>query len=185
METTSRGSRCGSHMSQIKRILYATDLTKNSAYAFYFAADLAKQYGAEITMFHCVGMTPPSKYYGLAFADLPIVAEREKDQAADENIGEIKKRLREFSRKIVSQMGSSADDPVSEVIITAGHVVEETLNTANAKECDLPVLGSHGKGWLRGTFLGSVAGSVLERTRKPIFVIALPSDRTSIDWDTV
>jgi nucleotide-binding universal stress UspA family protein len=84
-------------------------------------------------------MTPPSKYYGLAFADLPIVAEREKDQAADENIGEIKKRLREFSRKIVSQMGSSADDPVSEVIITAGHVVEETLNTADAKECDLSV----------------------------------------------
>jgi hypothetical protein len=32
-------------------------------------------------------MTPPSEYYGLAFADLPIVAEREKDQAADENIG--------------------------------------------------------------------------------------------------
>ena len=32
---------------QIKKILYATDLTKNSAYAFYFAADLARKHDAK------------------------------------------------------------------------------------------------------------------------------------------
>ncbi len=31
--------------------------------------------------------------------------------------------------------------------------------------------------------LGSVAGSVLERSRKPVFVIPLPSEKTNIDWD--
>ena len=36
----------------IKRILYATDLSDNSAYAFGYAIDLAKKYNAEITILH-------------------------------------------------------------------------------------------------------------------------------------
>jgi nucleotide-binding universal stress UspA family protein len=58
--------------------------------------------------------------------------------------------------------------------------VDEILNTANAKECDVIVLGTHGKGWLKHTFLGSVAASVLDRTRKPVFVIPLPSQQATI-----
>ena len=39
----------------IKKILYATDLTKNSSYAFYFAADLGRKHGAKIVILHCIG----------------------------------------------------------------------------------------------------------------------------------
>jgi nucleotide-binding universal stress UspA family protein len=67
-----------------------------------------------------------------------------------------------------------------DVIVTAAYPVEEILNIADAKACDVIVLGTHGKGWLRGTFLGSVARSVLERTRKPVFIVPLPADKTSI-----
>ena len=42
------------------------------------------------------------------------------------------------------------------------------------------VLGTHGKGWLEQAFLGSVARSVMERT-KTGFLIPLPSDKTSVD----
>ena len=38
---------------QIKKILYATDFTANSAYAAYFALDLAHRYQAKIVMLHC------------------------------------------------------------------------------------------------------------------------------------
>jgi len=41
------------------------------------------------------------------------------------------------------------------------------------------------RGFLRQTFLGSVAGSVLERSRKPVFIIPLPSEKTTIDWDKI
>jgi nucleotide-binding universal stress UspA family protein len=58
--------------------------------------------------------------------------------------------------------------------------VDEILNTADREECDVIVLGTHGKGWLKHTFLGSVAGSVLERTRKPVFIIPLPSGQPTI-----
>jgi nucleotide-binding universal stress UspA family protein len=63
--------------------------------------------------------------------------------------------------------------------------MEEILNTADTKECDVIVLGTHGKGWLKHTFLGSVASSVLTRTRKPVFVIPLPSEKGGIETGTL
>ena len=59
------------------------------------------------------------------------------------------------------------------------------MKAADDEGCDVIVLGTHGKGVLRHTFLGKVAGSVLERTRKPVFIIPLPSDDTTIDWDKI
>ena len=166
---------------QIKKILYATDLTKNSAYAFFFAADLAQKHDAKIVILHCVAKIPLSAYLAAPFMDVSGILRQAKEQEADEDVDMIKKRLQDFSKKAGSQMGLSGVDLVSDTIVTMGYAVEEILNVADAKECDVIVLGTHGKGWLRGTFLGSVARSVLERTRKPVFVVPLPSDKTDID----
>jgi len=59
------------------------------------------------------------------------------------------------------------------------------LKAADKEGCDAIVLGTHGKGFLTQTFLGSVADSVLERSRKPVFIIPLPSEKTNIDWDKI
>ena len=160
-------------LPQIKRILYATDLTKNSSYAFYFAADLARTHGAKIIILHCVGKISPGAYRapGATYEPMPPISQDAKDREAQENIVEIKRRLEEFSRKVESQFGSPSASLVSETIVKSGHAVEEIFNATNEKGCDLIVLGTHGKGWLQGTSLGSVARSVLERTRKPVFVI--------------
>ena len=37
-------------------------------------------------------------------------------------------------------------------------------------------MGTHGKGALENTFVGSVARRVLRRTRHPVFVVPLPRD---------
>jgi nucleotide-binding universal stress UspA family protein len=47
------------------------------------------------------------------------------------------------------------------------------------------VLGTHGKGFLAHTFLGSVSSAVLHRTRKPVFIIPLSSEKVGIDWDGI
>jgi nucleotide-binding universal stress UspA family protein len=39
---------------KIKKILYATDLSKNSAYAFRYAVNSAKKHGAEIIILHVI-----------------------------------------------------------------------------------------------------------------------------------
>jgi nucleotide-binding universal stress UspA family protein len=166
---------------QIKNILYATDLTKNSSYAFYFATDMARKHDARIIILHCIGTISPSLYMEGGFTDLPVVLQKAKEQEKKEDVAEIKKQLEQFCRKVESRIGPPCVDLVSEVIVREGYPVEEILNTADAKGCDLIVLGTHGKGWLKQTFLGSVALSVLERSRKPVFIIPLPPDKAGID----
>jgi nucleotide-binding universal stress UspA family protein len=43
---------------QIKKILFATDLSKNSAYAFYYAVHMAKRDEAKIVILHAVEPLP-------------------------------------------------------------------------------------------------------------------------------
>jgi nucleotide-binding universal stress UspA family protein len=59
--------------------------------------------------------------------------------------------------------------------------VEEILKVVDEEGCDVIVLGTHGKGFLEQTFLGSVSNSILHRTRKPVFIVPLPPENTTID----
>jgi len=49
---------------QINNILYATDLSKNSSYAFLYAIDMAKKHDARIVILHAIEPTPD-------YAELP------------------------------------------------------------------------------------------------------------------
>ena len=166
---------------QIKKILYATDLTKNSAYAFYFASDLAQKNDARIVILHSIEPISAQVYLE-AGSEGEAAMRRGREGARQDDVAEIKTHLEEFCRKVESQTGLPCASLVSDVIVKEGYPVEEILNTADEKECDVIVLGTHGKGWLSREFLGSVARSVIERTRKPTFLIPLPSDKGAIDW---
>ena len=82
-------------------------------------------------------------------------------------------------------MGPRCPKLISDILVSTGHAAEEILSTADEKECDLIVLGTHGKGFLAHTFLGSVASAVLHRTRKPVFIIPLPSSNTAVNEDGI
>jgi nucleotide-binding universal stress UspA family protein len=170
---------------KIKKILYATDLTKNSSYAFYFAADIARRHDAKIVILHCIGTIPPSVYMEAGFNDAERILRKAKEQEKEEDAAEIKKRLEEFCGKVEAQIGPPCAALVSGVIVRAGYPVEEILNIADQEGCDMIVLGTHGKGVLKQAFLGSVARSVLERTRKPVFIVPLPSEKSGVDWPSV
>jgi len=162
-------------LPQIKKILFATDFSKNSAYAFYYAIHMAKRDEAKLVILHAVEPLPPMT---IAFEDfLHKVA---KDRWED-TVKKIKERLQEFSKKVDAEMGISSLDLVSNVLIRLGHPVEEILKAVDEEGCDVIILGSHGKGFLKQTFLGSVSNSVLFRTRKPVFLVPLPSEDITID----
>ena len=165
----------------ITKILYATDLTKNSTYVFYYAVDMARKYNARIVILHCIPVVPPQVYYEAGMGIDKTLAKM-KDQERADNAADIKKRLEEFCGKVESQIGSPCLDLISGIIVKEGYAVEEILNTADEEGCDMIVLGTHGKGMLRQAFLGSVARSVMERTKKPTFLVPLPSEKTGIDW---
>ena len=167
---------------EIKKILYATDLSKNSAYAFFYAVDLARRHNARIVILHAI--QPVYHMYSEAMSAYVVeMLEGAKKKEREMDLEVMKTNLQEFCKRTETQIGPPCVELVSKILVPLGHPVEEILKAADEERCDAIVLGTHGKGFLRQTFLGSVAGSVLERTRKPVFIIPLPSEKTDIDWD--
>ncbi len=164
---------------QIKKILYATDLSKNSSYAFLYATDMAKRHDATIVIVHALEPVPA---YVRAYMSAPVDLEQRQQ---GEIIEDIKKSLPEFCRKAEAQIGPPCVSLVSKILVLRGHPPEEILNAAEREGCDAIVLGTHGKGFLAHTFLGSVSSAVLHRSRKPVFVVPLPSERASGNWDRI
>jgi nucleotide-binding universal stress UspA family protein len=165
---------------KIRKILYATDLSENSAYAFYFAVDFAQKYDANVIILHVVEPISSQVYAYIGREEIVKTTEDNIKQAVEE----IKNRLQSFCRRVEGQMGPCIE-LVSKTLVPLGHPAEEILNAADREDCDLVILGTHGKGFLAHTFLGSVSSAVLHRARKPVFIIPLPSEKTNMDWGKI
>ena len=164
---------------QIKKILYATDLSKNSSYAFLYAIDMAKKHDAKIVMLHAIEPVPPyAEVYG-------AMTEQFEKKQHDEIMESMKKHLQGFCKKAEDQVGPPCAELVSKILVPVGHPPEEILNATAEEGCDAIVIGAHGKGFLAHAFPGSVSKAVLHRTRKPVFIVPLPSEKTTIEWDGI
>jgi len=162
---------------EIKKILYATDLSKNSAYAFYYAVDIAQKRNAKIIILHTIEPASPLVQGYVGEETVLKIQHQNIEQA----IEEINRRLKDFCRIVEGKIGPCLE-LVADILVRVGHPVDEILRLAEKEGCDLIVLGSHGKGFLEHTFLGSVSRMVLERSRKPVFIIPLPSEEVDIKW---
>ncbi|MCX8118970.1 MAG: universal stress protein [Desulfobacterota bacterium] len=163
---------------EIKKILYATDLSKNSSYAFLYALDLAKKYRANIIILHAVEPIPE-----FALSYVAMVGES-REKRHEELVEKIKGSLQNFCKKAEAEIGAPCLDLISKVLVPVGYPPNEILNVAEEENCDLIVMGSHGKGFLAHTFLGSVSSAVLNRTKKPVFIVPLP-EKVKIEWDGI
>ena len=161
---------------KIKKILYATDLSENSSYAFYYAVNVAREFDAKITILYVLE-PPPVFDISLQVGFTENVEEKKRKQVLER----IKDRLQGFCQMVETKIGPPCVSLVSQTLVREGHPIEEILAAADQEKCDILVLGSHGKGFLKHTFLGSISHGVLQRSRKPVFIIPIPSDITG--WD--
>ncbi|HSB05666.1 MAG TPA: universal stress protein, partial [Thermodesulfobacteriota bacterium] len=127
---------------EIKKILYATDLSKNSSYAFYHAINIARRFDARIIILHAI---EPIPIYIEAYA--ASVAEKIEKEDRQKTIDHIQRLLQEFCKKAEAQMGSPCLLLVSKTLVRIGYPVEEILKAADEEECEIIVLGTHGKGF--------------------------------------
>jgi nucleotide-binding universal stress UspA family protein len=167
-------------LPSIKNILYATDLSKNSAFAFRYAVKLAKEMDAMVTILNILPMVDSAmevaiitqmgeeKYYKLT------------EEKTREAIEKIEERIRGFSVKELKEV-ECKKEIISSIIVHEGDAVDEILKTAEDLSSDIIILGAHGKGILAHTFLGSVPQKVLRRSRRPVLVVPIPKDATDID----
>jgi len=161
-------------MIKLKKILYTTDLSPNSTYAFQYAVDLAKKFDGQIIILHVAENRTilDEQYDELAGRRV----ERDPKKAAIERI---RKRLEKFKEKALAD-DPGKDDRVTSIEVVVGYPAEEILKKAKALKCDAIVMGTHGKGVLSYTFLGSMAEKVLRHSQKPVFIIPLPEGKTAL-----
>ncbi|MDO9514469.1 MAG: universal stress protein [Syntrophales bacterium] len=156
---------------KIKRVLYATDLSENSTYAFRYAVNTAEKHDAEIIILHVIDEVSPTAH---GFIKM-ILPERDIERIKGEAIEEMNTRLDEFCKRELREKPQCLKR-IKAVEVREGYPAEEILKIADERECDVIIMGTHGKGLLTHTFLGSVAERVLRRSRKPVFIIPLPKE---------
>ncbi len=168
----------------IKKILYATDLSPNSAYVFRYAINSAIKHDADIHILHVFERIPGSAASMLAL----YLDEGQRKKIFEERVSDtmerIRKRVKLFCEKELK------DDPVGServksIEVCEGFPPEIILRKADELDCDAIVLGTHGKGIIANTFLGSTSKRVLRRTRKPVFIIPLPKGELDITFHDI
>jgi len=169
---------------QIKRILYATDLSDNSAYVFRYAINSAKKHDAGIVILHVLEQLSTTDnaitHSYLTKEEVNKISEKKSAYVKDR----IKKRLKIFCEKELKNDPECADR-VESIELCEGFPAEEILSKADELNCDAIIMGTHSKGIIANTFLGSTAKRVLRRTRKPVFIIPLPKGETDITLQNV
>ena len=167
----------------VKKILYATDLSENARFAFAYAVSLAGLYNASITFIHVLPEVPDL----LDKSVIGYISEERWEEIKAQNIKEardaiigkrrdhlaIKDALHQFSEDVrQSGDGFVTDD----IIVVRGNPVEEILKYSEKSNCDLIVMGTHGQGTLADAMMGSTARRVLRRSTKPVLVVRLPEE---------
>ena len=169
----------------VKKILYATDLSDNARHAFAYAVSLADLYKAAITIIHVLPEVPAlldQSVIGYISAERwEEIKSQQLDEAKEALIGKkrehlaIKEALHQFSED-VKEKQEGAGFSTDEIIVERGNPVEEILRNTEERNCDLIVMGTHGQGTLADVMLGSTARRVIRRSKMPVLVVRLPEE---------
>lgn len=143
-----------------RQILVAVDFTESSDLAVLEARRLAQKLELGIAYVHVIPLPPASA------ADL--MARGQADLAAAESA---RVRLDELVKE------TTRDGLVAERHLCVGSTVMGILDIAEKVKPLLIVAGSHGKGAIARAVLGSVAESLLRRSRVPVLVVPSPARR--------
>jgi len=165
---------------EYRKILYATDLSENARAAFRHAVSFAKTYKAKIYLVHVVPTMELHKYEMFLAASgfgakVPamISDEEKRAEVMAEIVEKIRLRLKRFAEEELSGEDNALDWLGGIEVPEGVSPTEEILSASERLDADLLVFGSHSKGVLKQTFLGSVAEKVLERTCRPFLVVPL------------
>jgi len=157
---------------EYKNILYATDLSVNSAHAFKHAISLARRYGAQVVLLHVLPeVDSATMNYVATVMGEEKLAGFELDHKAEVR-DEIRRRLHKFAKEELIDHPEDVER-IADIEVHYGNPVAHILQHADSLEVDLIVLGSHGKGALKYAFLGSVAEKVLRKSHRPILIVPL------------
>jgi nucleotide-binding universal stress UspA family protein len=144
-----------------RKILFCTDFSENSNYAFGYAVDLASHCRATLLILHCI--VEPICYYWST------------PKAADQLVSSQTERVtQEIMRLYGPELESLTGYEILTRVTDEGRAFSEILDAARDKAVDLIVMGTLGKTGLDHLLLGSTAENVVRRSSCPVLTVRLP-----------
>jgi len=142
---------------RITRVLCAVDFSEPSREALYFAVDVARQYGAELTLLHVYAVP------GYAFPEGVVVAGPE---VMTDILAEIERSLETWKKEATVRGALNVCTATEQ-----GSASVEIVRYAEDHDIDLIVVGTHGRGGLAHVLLGSVAEKVVRKAPCPVLTV--------------
>jgi len=149
-------------MIALKKILVATDFSEPSQAALLYGRELARTFGASLTVLHIVDNVLTRAYGadGMTLADPEF--QREIEASAQRQIDGL---LFDEDRHDLSAIGA---------IVTSNSPAAAIISYARDASVDLIVMGTHGRGAIAQILLGSVAERVVRIAPCPVLTVRHP-----------
>ena len=146
-------------MSPIRTILHPTDFSAYSEHALELAAALARDYQARLIIMHAV------EPMAIGFDGMVVPRSEEELDALHRKLEEVRPK----NRDIAVQHEFVKDDPVTAI-----------LRTIAGENCDLVVMGTHGRTGLGRLLRGSVAEQIVRKAACPVRTVKMPMSRPEL-----
>lgn len=145
-------------MTEIRTILFASDLSPESDRAFEHARFLAERFGAQLTIYHALEM-PRTEDAGWVDAD-------------DDRRARWERKVREELSRRVSSL-SVPHQVVVEAGLVGGHVLVDlaVLDVIHKRRPDLTVMATRSRKGFASFFLGSVTEQVIQHAARPVLCV--------------
>jgi len=140
---------------QIKRIFVPVDFSDCSHKAFHYAIHFARQFNAELMLFYAMVAFPPP----------PQMMSLEGERLTAEGRAEAVKQLAEWRKEVTP--GISVNTMTRNG--TAAH--QEIVEMARKSNCDLIIIGNHGRTGLSRLMTGGTTERVVRHAPCPVLVI--------------
>ena len=144
-----------------KKILFCTDFSENSDYAFTYALNLAKTYKGKLFILHVI--PEPVEIYRPTEQQETLVKKYQK-KAIDE----------EVTTHYVKEMAGFKD---YKLLLKEGVVFNEIIETAKDEAASIIVMGTHGRTGLDHVLMGSTAERVVRKSPVPVLTVRLPGKK--------
>jgi len=147
-------------LKKFNKILFATDLTKFSEYAFDYALALAKEFNAKLIILHVINQPIDLRGFYVPHISFETIMQEIAKSA--------EKMMDEFCIKKIKGYDNY------EQFIVSGIPDLEILNKADTEKVDLIVIGTHGRVGVDRFLFGSTAEKVVRKAVCPVMTVRPP-----------
>ncbi len=145
-------------MVEIRKILFACDLTKNASKILPYALSVSEKYDSMIYLFHV--LEDISKWYSGIY---------DSHSSMDLYQKEVLKRAEACMDRLCEEQLEDCQNFQKRRV--TGDPATEILKTIDSEQIDIVIIGTHGRKGLEHTIFGSVAENVMKKPPVPVLVI--------------